>query len=71
MAARDRDESTIKCPKCGKTGVAEHSTGDHPYMRSDEFSIDKLPEGFEVVKETKWRYESSVQCTDCKVPFQI
>lgn len=71
MAARVRDDTDIKCPKCGLTGVAQTSAGDHAYMKSDEFSIDALPEGFSVVTETKWRRESTIQCNKCKVPFQI
>jgi hypothetical protein len=71
MATRDEDKTTIKCPKCGKKGIAEISTGDHPYMKSDEFLVDRLPDGFEAVEASKWRRENTVQCIDCQVPFPI
>jgi hypothetical protein len=71
MAARDHDDRTIECPSCGKSGVANTSTGDHPYMKSDEFMIHELPDGFSAVRESKWRRETTVQCDTCKVPFPI
>jgi hypothetical protein len=64
MAARDHSEISIKSPKCGLSGIADTSTGDHPYMKSDEFRIHKLPEGFVETKHSKWRRETEVMCTN-------
>lgn len=71
MAARDSSETKIECPKCGKKGIAQTSTGDHPYMKSNEYNIDELPDGFELVKHSKWIGQAEIQCTSCKVPFKI
>jgi hypothetical protein len=70
MAARDYDDITIKCPKYGKGGIAHVSTGDHPYMRSDEFMVHELPDGFTIKKESKWRRETTVKCS-CGEIFPI
>ena len=69
MAARDHTHLTLKCPKCGKTGTAEVSTADHPYMRTDEFKVESLPDGFIVTRHSKWQCETQFACTDCMVPF--
>ncbi len=67
MAARDHSEISIKCP----SGIADTSTGDHPYMKSDEFMIHKLPERFVETKHSKWRRETEVMCMNCNVPFHL
>jgi hypothetical protein len=71
MAARDHSDIKIVRPKCGLGGIADTSTGDHPYMKSDEFMIHSLPKGFSPVNESKWRRETTVQCDKCEAPFPI
>jgi hypothetical protein len=47
MAARDRYEIDLNCPKCGKTGSAKISEDDHPWLRGDiGRRVDELSEGF-------------------------
>jgi hypothetical protein len=62
MAARDRMEFNIKCPSCGNAGLAECSEGDHPYMKSPEFSVDSLPDGFQVKEYSNVRQETVLKC---------
>jgi ribosomal protein S27E len=71
MAARDRETIEIKCPKCGRGGTVRISTGDHPYMKTDEFLIDNLPPGFTQVKRSNWRSENTVKCEHCGTEFRI
>ena len=70
MAARDRFTRQITCPKCGVIGTAEVSEDDHPYMRSPGFSVDDLPPGFKVEKESNWRHETYIKC-DCGEVFHL
>jgi hypothetical protein len=71
MAARDYTTATIICPRCNRIGIVEISTADHPYTKSDDFRVERLPEGFAVRKLSKWQYETQFECTTCKVlaPF--
>lgn len=46
MAARDRWEVEVKCPKCGHTGAVDVSEDDHPFMRGDTRTIDAVSAGF-------------------------
>jgi hypothetical protein len=67
MAARDRFTISLKCPKCGRTGEAQVSEDDYPFMRSPRFSVDSLPDGFEVKKHAATRVETEIICSTCKV----
>jgi hypothetical protein len=71
MAARDRFELTVTCPRCRKSGTARVSEDDYPFMRSPGFAIDELPDGFVETKYSEFRQETWVQCTTCKVPFHL
>lgn len=71
MAARDRYTLTLKCPKCGASGVAEVSEDDHPYMRDPGFQVDELPEGFAMVKESVYRRENVAQHKPCGEKFSL
>lgn len=62
MAARDRYTFDVICPVCGHAGEANVSEDDHPYLRDPGFRVDRLPEGFAVVKATNWRAETQVRC---------
>jgi endogenous inhibitor of DNA gyrase (YacG/DUF329 family) len=46
MAGRDRDHLTMKCPKCGKSGVANISTPESPFAKTEGFMVDHFPPGF-------------------------
>jgi phage FluMu protein Com len=67
MAARDYTTATIKCQHCGKVGNIDVSTADHPYAKDDDFRVERLPDGFEIFKLSKWQYETVFKCTKCKV----
>ena len=71
MAARDRFTLTIKCPKCGVSGVAQVSEDDYAFMRSPRFRIDDLPKPFVETKSSDLRQETEVMCTDCRVSFSL
>lgn len=70
MAARDRYTINLKCPKCGKTGVAEVSEDDYPFMSSPRFSVDALPPGFAVTKKGTNAVNTVISCTSCNVPTE-
>lgn len=46
MAARDRYQSKIKCPKCGAEGVLHISENDYPFMNSVDKKIDSIEGNF-------------------------
>lgn len=70
MAARDRWETDLKCPKCGLTGHAMMSEEDHPWVGSDfGRSIDSLSEGFKVVHR-KPSQNSEILCAECNVKVE-
>ena len=67
MAARDRYTINLKCPKCGRAGLAEVSEDDYPFMKDPRFSVDHLAEGFVVQKLGKNYMETDIICQTCKV----
>lgn len=67
MAARDRFEINLQCVKCGVSGTAEVSEEDHPWMRSPGFSVDSLPEGFKLIRESEFREKTEIACIQCGV----
>ena len=68
MAGRDRDILTMTCPKCGKGGVAEVSTSDSMYAKSEGFSVDKFPPGFSLAKDGDGsQSKTEVRCSCGKV----
>ena len=62
MAARDRFEIGLTCPKCGNSGIAKVSEDDYPFMRSPHFTFDDLPEGFSVMYPAPIRRNNIVGC---------
>jgi transcription elongation factor Elf1 len=59
-AMTDRWNETLRCPKCGKTGVAtvyQGTTDDSP-------SIEQVPDGFKVVRT---QYGPNFHCAACGV----
>lgn len=69
MAARDRWEVTVKCPKCGRTGTVDVSEDDHPWMRGDTRRIDAVSEGVSADLEG---HPGTVvaTCTSCNVKME-
>lgn len=65
MAARDRYTLDLKCPKCGRTGFANVSEDDYPFMRSLRFSVDAISPGFRVQKEGKSALDTVIVCAGC------
>ncbi len=48
MSARDRWTVDLKCPACGKVGMAELSQEDGwAFMRNQSTSVDSVPAGFD------------------------
>jgi hypothetical protein len=67
MAARDRYEIGLTCPKCGRRGTAEVSEDDHPYMRKPHFSVDEISEEFAVKKAGPNLLSTEFVCVVCGV----
>jgi hypothetical protein len=53
MPERDREQLAMTCPKCGATGVADVSTPDSMFAKTEGFSVDKLPSGFSLAVDGK------------------
>jgi hypothetical protein len=70
MAARDRSTLDIKCPACGRSGVAKVSEDDHPYQRDPGFRVDEMPVGFAEAFASHYRHETQVRC-DCGKVFKL
>jgi len=69
MTARDRFTSELKCPVCGKTGIAELSQEDGwSFSNGDQSTrIDFLPEGFFVVSKGDRFGQPDFHCTEHRV----
>lgn len=62
MAARDRFEFEITCKKCKSSGIVKASEEDHPWMRSPDFTVDDLPDGWSVEAHAEFRRDTKVKC---------
>ncbi|MNQ75879.1 hypothetical protein D3C85_906870 [compost metagenome] len=67
MAARDRWERSLSCPKCGLTGPADISENDYPFMRRPDRTIDYLSNGFRVVQPALPSAMPEIHCSTCNV----
>ena len=65
MAARDRYSLSLRCPKCGKTGEAQVSEDDYPFMKKLHFTVDLVPEGFKVTKLGENAASTEISCVAC------
>lgn len=63
MAARDRWERVITCPKCGEAGVIGLSQDDHPFMRNWDTEIDYVKGEFTAKKKSG--REIAITCKKC------
>lgn len=67
MTARDHFTHDLKCPSCGRAGVAEASQADGwSFMRDDGTSVDSMPEGFRDVRKDRAKRPVYV-CIACGV----
>jgi hypothetical protein len=67
MSKRDRFKAELRCPTCGKEGVAQLSENDgYTYAFGDKStSIDSLTDGFVSVEAPSWiRDDLDFRCTD-------
>jgi len=71
MASRDRDQLKMTCPKCGKSGVADVSTSDSMYAKTEGFSVDKFPPGFSLAKDGGgFQNKTEIRCS-CGTAFKL
>lgn len=58
--------ANLKCPKCGKEGIAEISEEDHPWVRGDiGRTVNKCPPGFHVVESQAHSTKTQIRCFNC------
>jgi hypothetical protein len=64
MTARDKFPAELRCPKCGREGVAQLSEEDGwAYMKGNRStSVDHLPDGFKVVKKLSYYGDVDIFC---------
>jgi hypothetical protein len=67
MGARDRWTYDVTCPDCGATGTVQVSENDYPFMRDLDHQIEKVPEGFEVLRAGTTAMHTEIGCIGCKV----
>jgi hypothetical protein len=60
MAITDEWNEELRCPKCGKTGMASLSQSD----ASDIATVQSVPDGFKVVAA---EYGPDFQCATCNI----
>ena len=69
MTARDEYKANLRCPGCGRTGVAELSELDgYSYVfGSQSTRVESLPEGFKKVASTDQIGGVDLFCAQCNV----
>ena len=67
MAARDRQSSNIKCPKCEAKGVVHYSDNDYPFMRRNDREIEKVDGDFDAKLNAEERFDMT--CKACGQTF--
>jgi len=67
--AKDRFEAQLKCPKCGREGVAKLEEEDGwSFMKGDQTTkVKQLPNGFKVVDQPSRMGSVDLHCKDCSV----
>ena len=68
MAARERYDITVTCPKCTQQGVFELSEDDHPYIRNPHRAVEKIDGDF--TAEVENGRSLLVRCTACGTRFK-
>ena len=61
MSMTDEWNETLRCPKCGNTGMASLSQGED----ADIPAVQSVPDGFKVVATL---YGPDFHCTTCNIP---
>lgn len=67
MAARDRYDVNITCPKCGQKGVLHLSENDYPFMRRLDKTVDSVDGNF--AAKIAGESDVSLTCGDCDEKF--
>jgi hypothetical protein len=67
MAARDSYRVNLTCPNCGRSGEAQVSEDDYPFMASVRFRVDAVSEGFALQTEGENTSTTEFICTKCDV----
>jgi len=69
MTARDKFVANLKCPSCGRTGVAKLSELDgYSYAFGDKSTtVEFLPEGFKIVDQKSSLASIDLYCDQCDV----
>jgi hypothetical protein len=74
MSRRDKFKAELRCPECGREGVAHLSELDgYAYMRGDKSThVDSLTDGFVQVEAPSWiRNDLDFQCADHAVSAMV
>jgi len=74
MSSRDEFKAELRCPVCGREGVAKLSELDgYSYAFGDKStSVDSLTEGFHEVEAPSWiRDDLDFQCDDHPVSAMV
>ena len=72
--SRDHFKAALRCPECGREGVAQLSEQDgYSYAFGDKStSVDHLPEGFRQVEAPSWiRDDLDFQCVDHPISAMV
>lgn len=66
--ARDRFQIRLKCPACGRQGLAQAEEQDGPaYLRDSSTRITSLPDGFKIVNQPSMKASVDLFCEQCEV----
>jgi len=67
MAAKDRYDVSVTCPKCGEKGVLHISENDYPFMRRLDKEVDSVDGNFsaKVINDS----DVSLICGNCGEKF--
>ena len=66
MASRDNFSAKLRCPECGREGIAKMSEEDgYRYMRDQTTVVESVSEGFrQVDAPSRIRADLDFQCVD-------
>ncbi|QGA56872.1 hypothetical protein [Brucella sp. 2280] len=67
--AKDRFKIKLKCPDCGKEGLASAWEEDGwAYVKGDrDTTISDLPDGFKIVSQKSRMASVDLFCSDCNI----
>lgn len=67
MAARDRYDVNVNCPKCGEKGMLQVSENDYPFMRRLDKTVDSMDGNFSA--KINGDSDISLVCGNCSEKF--